>query len=265
MHDEAGFLSAIRQTPADDTARLVFADWLDEQDDPTCKTKAAFIRLELQMAEAPEQNLNRTEAIRTLETLATQLEPGWLALVSHPKLEACRVQFQFECPKQWSRLKPTDDPKVRFCNTCKKNVHYCDTLEEAQNHAGNGNCVALTVALTRRACLLRPPQPAPPRIIAGARVPTPPIGPPPVRATPVSTQTAPSPPGQSVCLTPDMIERLAIAGMLLTPNPEPPPVQQPEPEQTERRAGERPIWKQKRKKNRKRNRKIQRENWEDAE
>jgi uncharacterized protein (TIGR02996 family) len=34
MHDEDGFLSAIRQTPTDDTARLVFADWLDEQDDP---------------------------------------------------------------------------------------------------------------------------------------------------------------------------------------------------------------------------------------
>ena len=45
MHDEADFLSAIRQTPADDTARLVFADWLDEQDDPACKRKAAFIRL----------------------------------------------------------------------------------------------------------------------------------------------------------------------------------------------------------------------------
>src|SRR5262249_32601724 len=128
VHDEAGFLSAIHQTPADDTARLVFADWLDEQDDPACKAKAEFIRGELRMAEAPERNLNRAEALRSLEALARQLDPGWLASVSHPKLEACRMRFQFECPKQWALLTPTNDPKVRFCDACKKNVHYCDSL-----------------------------------------------------------------------------------------------------------------------------------------
>ena len=51
MHDEDSFLAAIRQTPADDVARLVFADWLDEQEDTACKLKAEFIRLELRMAE----------------------------------------------------------------------------------------------------------------------------------------------------------------------------------------------------------------------
>ena len=90
MHDEAGFLSAIRQTPADDTARLVFADWLDEQDDPACKTKAAFIRLELQMAEAPEDAPGRAESLANLRSLAAEAPPFWLAVVSHPKLEGCQ-------------------------------------------------------------------------------------------------------------------------------------------------------------------------------
>ena len=58
MHEEAGFLSTISQTPADDTARLVYADWLDEQDDPTCQPKADFIRLETRMATAPGHEPN---------------------------------------------------------------------------------------------------------------------------------------------------------------------------------------------------------------
>lgn len=260
MHDEAGFLSAIREAPADDTARLVFADWLDEQDDPACKTKAAFIRLELQLTEEPERSLNRTEALRTLEALAVHLDPAWLALISHPKLEACRVQFQFECPKRWDRLKPTDDPSVRFCSTCKKNVHYCNTLQEAQAHAANGNCVALTVVLARRSVLARPPQPALPRFVARTRRPPTPT--PPVVLTP--TPAPPMPP-QSVRQTPGIIERLAVAGRLETPAPEPQSVPAIEPEQPPRRAGERPNWKRQRKKARHQNRTIQRDNWEDVD
>ena len=34
MSDEATFREALRASPADRTARLVFADWLDEQDHP---------------------------------------------------------------------------------------------------------------------------------------------------------------------------------------------------------------------------------------
>ena len=109
MHDEAGFLSAIRETPADDTARLVFADWLDERDDPTSQTKAAFIRLELQMATAPEEGLNGIRWKNKFRKLAMQLDSAWLAVISHPKLDACRFAFQFECPKRWDKLTPTSD------------------------------------------------------------------------------------------------------------------------------------------------------------
>lgn len=41
MSDEAGFLKAISDNPADEAARLVYADWLAERDDP----RAAFARL----------------------------------------------------------------------------------------------------------------------------------------------------------------------------------------------------------------------------
>jgi uncharacterized protein (TIGR02996 family) len=39
--DEAAFLKAITDNPADETARLVYADWLTDHDDP----RATFARL----------------------------------------------------------------------------------------------------------------------------------------------------------------------------------------------------------------------------
>src|ERR1043166_8796102 len=42
MRDDSPFLAAIAADPEDDTPRLVFADWLDEHDDPD---RAEFIRI----------------------------------------------------------------------------------------------------------------------------------------------------------------------------------------------------------------------------
>lgn len=47
MSDEASFLRAIIAEPADDTARLVYADWLDEHDQPE---RAEFIRVQIELA-----------------------------------------------------------------------------------------------------------------------------------------------------------------------------------------------------------------------
>ena len=49
MSDEAAFLAAIAAEPADDTRRLVYADWLDERGDP----RGEYLRLELQLHEIP--------------------------------------------------------------------------------------------------------------------------------------------------------------------------------------------------------------------
>jgi uncharacterized protein (TIGR02996 family) len=53
---EAALLAAIVANPDDDAVRLVYADWLDEQEAPTARqreamrARAAFIRLEIEMA-----------------------------------------------------------------------------------------------------------------------------------------------------------------------------------------------------------------------
>ena len=56
MDEEAGFLSAIHQTPAEDTVRFAYADWLGERDEPHHAPKAEFVRLELRLAHAPDDD-----------------------------------------------------------------------------------------------------------------------------------------------------------------------------------------------------------------
>lgn len=44
MHDDEAFLAKIAESPDDETARLVYADWLDEQGDEVSKMKAGLMR-----------------------------------------------------------------------------------------------------------------------------------------------------------------------------------------------------------------------------
>ncbi|MBA4062171.1 MAG: hypothetical protein C0501_00370 [Isosphaera sp.] len=157
LDDETGFLSAVRRDPADDTARLIYADWLDERGDPAGRARSDFLRLELRLAARPERGLNRARWLHELRTLAAGLDPAWLRTVSHPALEACRVAFEFECPRRWDRLTPTADEDRRFCESCRRHVHYCATLDQAREHARRGDCVAVSLALVRRPDDLLPP------------------------------------------------------------------------------------------------------------
>jgi uncharacterized protein (TIGR02996 family) len=52
MSEEAAFLMALKASPADDTARLVYADWLDDHDQPQ---KAEYLRLVAELARAFEE------------------------------------------------------------------------------------------------------------------------------------------------------------------------------------------------------------------
>src|SRR5262245_24158767 len=70
MRDEAAFLEAIREDPNDDAARLVYADWLDEQGDSRCE----YLRLEHQLSQTAQR----------LGELQRTIEPGWLADVRRP-------------------------------------------------------------------------------------------------------------------------------------------------------------------------------------
>jgi uncharacterized protein (TIGR02996 family) len=50
VSDGAGLLRAILDDPADDTPRLVYADWLEENGDAGGRLRAEFIRLQIELA-----------------------------------------------------------------------------------------------------------------------------------------------------------------------------------------------------------------------
>ncbi len=62
MSDEAALLAAIRANPDEDTPRLVYADWLDEQDGQSNTARAEYIRLEIQFArDFPERRWSKAK------------------------------------------------------------------------------------------------------------------------------------------------------------------------------------------------------------
>jgi uncharacterized protein (TIGR02996 family) len=67
MSEEAAFLSALKANPADDTARLVYADWLDDHDQPH---KAEYLRAVVEVA-------REACGIEVLDALAGRVDSEW--------------------------------------------------------------------------------------------------------------------------------------------------------------------------------------------
>jgi uncharacterized protein (TIGR02996 family) len=72
--EEAAFLRAIADNPDDDTARLVFADWLDEHDRPA---RAELIRVQCERASGRCDALRRTELLKRSMQLIQEYGRQW--------------------------------------------------------------------------------------------------------------------------------------------------------------------------------------------
>lgn len=51
-------------------------------------------------------------------------------------------KLEFECPMNWFDLTPTYDARVKYCDSCNKDVHLCITQDELDDHAEQGRCIA---------------------------------------------------------------------------------------------------------------------------
>jgi uncharacterized protein (TIGR02996 family) len=74
MSDEAAFLEALRTNPADDTTRLVYADWLDERDRAA---EAEYLRLVVAVASARDSSDVETDQAVRAVALAAPLPIDW--------------------------------------------------------------------------------------------------------------------------------------------------------------------------------------------
>jgi uncharacterized protein (TIGR02996 family) len=78
MNEDETFIRAIVDTRGDETARLVYADWLDDRDDP----RGAYLRAEAEWARTGKKE-------KALRALAASLDPVWVARVSRPPVGIC--------------------------------------------------------------------------------------------------------------------------------------------------------------------------------
>ena len=171
MHDESDFLQKLLENPADDTVRLVYADWLDERGEEENTHKAKFLRLTVRLHDRRRRTKWRTALRAELQPLAAKLPSDWLAVVSRLRIDLCgarraevpdedfyRRQFELVCHREWDDLTSTGGAGVRFCEECEQNVHYCDTIVAARRHAQLGHCVAVDSGILRRNNDLLPPR-----------------------------------------------------------------------------------------------------------
>lgn len=150
---EAEFLRHLEAHPADDQARLVYGDWLEENGKPA---EAEFIRAQLRLLTLDPGSREFSVAKHVLHDGAARLAAHWRRVVARPEIENCGVRFELQCPKQWAALTPTSDPHQRFCGSCQRNVHYAPTVDAARRLALAGECVAIDVAQRRRPGDLEP-------------------------------------------------------------------------------------------------------------
>jgi uncharacterized protein (TIGR02996 family) len=145
MTNALSFLAGIAMNPADEAQRLVFADWLEECGD----WRSEFVRLDCTLRGLPPDEPKPPELQTRWLELRSRLSPSWLAILGRSEIENCESRFIFKCPERWDNLAPTKVAAVRFCQACKERVYYCHTIEEAQEHARNGHCVAVDAGLPR--------------------------------------------------------------------------------------------------------------------
>ena len=84
MTEDEVFIRAIVDSPGDDTPRLVYADWLDDRDDP----RGMYLRAEADW-EKSWRYCKRPGESSGFRKLATGLDPVWVACVSRSPVGVC--------------------------------------------------------------------------------------------------------------------------------------------------------------------------------
>ena len=74
-----------------------------------------------------------------------------------------RDRFAFLCQMEWDELEPTDDPAVRFCSQCLKEVTHATTEGQLALFAAQGRCAMWEEGATMEVGVvrLRPPDLSP--------------------------------------------------------------------------------------------------------
>jgi len=58
------------------------------------------------------------------------------------KQEFFNCEMEFECPKDWFDLEPTNKAAIKHCNQCQQDVHLCINQEELDEAITQKYCIA---------------------------------------------------------------------------------------------------------------------------
>ncbi|AMV25781.1 hypothetical protein VT84_15395 [Gemmata sp. SH-PL17] len=95
MSTETALLHAITANRSDNTARLAFADWLDENGEPD---RAAYLRLQVELVREWWYDKPCTELYARMAELAGRIDPAWLAAVRRCTTPAPPVNVEEALP-----------------------------------------------------------------------------------------------------------------------------------------------------------------------
>jgi len=130
MSEEQGFLEAIKAAPDAELPRLVYADWLDDRDDP----RGDFIRLHWALRAVGPDHVDRVAGEEELSALRTNCEAEWLAAVEPEGVPVKDPSSRFSC-KCYERAELKQSTPYFHCETqdteCDAWKRLLDAVEEA--------------------------------------------------------------------------------------------------------------------------------------
>lgn len=137
MMEETAFVAAILAAPHDDAPRLVFADWLNERNDPRGEWLRITIRLQqLLWNNAPAENAAKQSWVRETAKLQDRLRElnevvskAWALRIQRGFIEQCNIPDAV-CPRDWLMLTESEQPNRRRCSSCSRLVRYCQSVGE---------------------------------------------------------------------------------------------------------------------------------------
>ncbi len=140
-------LVRLETDPDSEEHRHVLMDWLLENDHAD---QAEWLRLE---AAHHAETLDLAGRKRFV-TLDQVVDAGFRARVARARVEGCdrtdSAVFEYACPERWADMASTADPAVRTCAVCEKGVRFVTSVDEAQQVALQGGCVAMSPGVERR-------------------------------------------------------------------------------------------------------------------
>jgi uncharacterized protein (TIGR02996 family) len=165
MPDEDGFLQSILDDPDDDTPRLVYADWLDENGEPA---RGAFIRAQCRLARLEEDDPARLPLLRdegaylpqAQEALASKKRPAWLARL--PASVPHGLSFVRGFPGCWTttakrfvekdaalmQVAPIQYARLTNVATSVGHLSRCESLARLRSLDLSGNRIQIDAVLT---------------------------------------------------------------------------------------------------------------------